>query len=495
MTCPKCQTENQEQTQFCINCGAFLFQSSSPIQTAPLTPPPQETVTPVIPKQVEIPTPPTIHSTIPSQFSKKRLLLFAGFGLVFIAILSSGALSLIRVRQERIPELGRESDSAPVTPVTEKFGGPTPFETQKSQGSLEFSGEDLSKLGVVSLPEGASVQFTYKGVVFMRSPQRSFSEQEIWLLKYFLDLTPQKLLNPPPKAVVTYAKGELKFGTGGFKPNAVAYASGPYIFFSEKSFIHKGLIGFLSDDSIDAVFRTFEHELVHVAQFFAVPDSAKQKMINGKIASKNKLYYSELLPNFIEVAGWQDTKPEENWFLWELSENEQSQKTTRYGKTNPVEDMADTIAGCILTDYEGFSEPRIVWCKEFLGSDAPRIGDSKLPIYPESQLVKSIVGRISDKEIEERYKQEFPLVDIQTWEVKKKNQIENVKNFFETELRQRGWQGSFSKEITKYGVTKYTGDFENSYRKINIQLKTYDTSDEYASAAGGTTIAVISGYK
>lgn len=466
MICPKCQAENLEGAKFCEGCEALLVQS------APLAQIPQPQTLPSQPTEVAAPTPPP---TVPPSrgVSWRRRFLLGGIVLLFLVALSGGIFIFIKERK----------------------GKPSETTTSEVSAPSEFSEEEERKLGIVSPPEGATTQFEYKEITFMRSPGRSFSEQEVWLLKYFVDLTPQKLLDPPPKAIVTYVKGELKLGFAGFNPNAIAYASGSYVFFSEKSFEQGALLGFLTDKSIDAVYRTFEHELVHVVQFYAVPDDIKQKVINGEILSRNMLYYSEILPAFTKAAGWEDIDQSEEKFVWELKEDKESQKTTTYGKTDPVEDMAETFAGYILTDTERFSKTRVEWCREWLGFAIARIGDNKLPIYPDSQLVKTIVGRISDEKIVERYKKEFSLTDVQTWEVSERNQIEKVKKFFKEELALRGWTGSFSKEVTKYDVIKYTGDFDSPYRKMNVQLKTYDASEKYIIAPEGTTIAVVSGYK
>ncbi len=98
-----------------------------------------------------------------------------------------------------------------------------------------FSGTELSKLGVLPLPQNFQIQEEYKGIKLVKSENDEFSDIQISLLKMFIDLSPQKLLTPGPTAIVTFKRGEIRQGTN-YNPNTAAFASGPYIFFNDNSF-------------------------------------------------------------------------------------------------------------------------------------------------------------------------------------------------------------------------------------------------------------------
>jgi hypothetical protein len=354
-----------------------------------------------------------------------------------------------------------------------------------------FSQNELNKLGVIPLPVDFEIQEEYKGIKFVQSPNAKFTPFQINLLEKFIDLTPEKLLNPGPAAIVNFVRSDIQ-SFREFNPETAAFASGPYVFFNDDSF--KPNIP-MADDSIDAALNTFIHELTHIAQFNSIANNLTPRDVDvafGEgLAWTDLVISSELISSFANVTGWeQRTIDNKVDYILPSSINE---RTTDYGKTKIYEDMADTVAGVVLTSISSFSLERITWAYEFLGENQETIRKNKLPFYSNLEPVKATNLQF-DTSKEKNYKDNYEYFTKQVFVTQRTNSITEIFQFYSTELSLRGWTGSFSQTVESNGVIRYKGDFKNEFRDLYIEIYSYDQARGYIVKPQGTIVVVLSGF-
>ncbi|BDQ05113.1 MAG: hypothetical protein KatS3mg084_0631 [Candidatus Dojkabacteria bacterium] len=354
-----------------------------------------------------------------------------------------------------------------------------------------FSNEELAKLGILNLPENFQIQDTYKGIRFVRTAQKSFSEIQLGLLKYFIDITPTRLLNPGPTAIVTYAPGEIA-NVANLNDRTAAFASGSYMFFNDHSF---NPVYPLADTSVDAAFRTFIHELVHVAQFNYIVDRLDPASIDEfykeGLSWIDLVVNSQLIAEFALYAGWQ-VYSEGSKLLYKLPNSVLAQ-TSEYGKSKIYEDMAESVAAFVTTNTVGFSGDRLKWCVQFLGDSDIQVKLHKFPVPFNMQSV-NITNPSYDKNKESSMKQRYKYLDIQYFITEDVNVINDIQYFLSEELSQRGWKGTFTRYRDQNGVVYIKGDFDGTYRDLYLELYTYDHAHGFLVKPRGTIMVVMSGY-
>ena len=456
-------------------------QKPTPNVSAP-PPPPQPTES--IPTA---PPPPNGTFIVPTspESSKKKYLIIGGVILLILLIVAG-----IWFLKPKPPSPNGQGGT------NQNTGQKTPPQRNFHQDTLSnFTKEELNRLGIVNLPEGFQVQEEYKGIKFVKSPKKSFSDNQLALLHYFLDMTPTKLLSPGPTAVVTFETGEVQAGfTTGL--TAVAYASGPYMFFNEESFSGGTLGVLIGDTSVDQAFTSFEHELTHVSQFNTASNIIEEKLANTPAEEKapwdEAALSSSLFDEFAQKAGWTKTT-EEGKVKFELT-NKDSEKTTDYGKTSIVEDMAETVSGIISTKDYDYSDGRKEWALKYLNEDYEKLKPGKFPFSAKFTPVKSFFPDY-DLSKNDEYKAKYKLTAEQIFTYETANSLEEIKNYLQTELNNRGWTGTFTKETKENGVEIYKADFTGEKRDIYVELRSYDNATGYETKPVGTVINVLSGYK
>lgn len=354
-----------------------------------------------------------------------------------------------------------------------------------------FSDIELGKLGILSLPENFQIQETYKGIRFVRSPKKSFSDIQIRLLKQFVDKTPQKLLNPGPTAIVTYQKGEIKQGTN-FNPNTAAFASGSYIFFNDESF-NPTLP--LADNSVDAAFSTYLHEMTHIAQFNEAskdltPENIDESYVVG-YTWIDLVLNSNLITEFAKYTNWQktviDKKPDY------ILNDKEAERTTDYGKSKIYEDMAETVAAICITNTTDISVGRQQWALEYLSETKENLKIGKFPFSEKYEQVNASNLQY-DTSKENEMKSTHQYVDRQVFINQKLNQINDIENFMNAELNARGWNGKFVKSVESNNIIRFKGNFTNPERDMYIEIYSYDEATGFSIKPKGTIIVVINGY-
>ncbi|GIW57057.1 MAG: hypothetical protein KatS3mg083_002 [Candidatus Dojkabacteria bacterium] len=354
-----------------------------------------------------------------------------------------------------------------------------------------FSPDEIKKLGILSLPENFQVQDQYKGIRFVMSPKKSFSDTQLGLLKYFIDITPVKLLQPGPTAIVTYAPGEISYASN-VNERVAAFASGSYIFFNDNSFNPNFP---LADSSVDAAYSTFIHELIHVAQFNHILDLLDQTVIDKfykeGLSWIDLVVNSNLIADFAVVAGWQAYSEGEK-LMYSLNYPDLAQ-TSDYGKSKIYEDMAESVSAFVSTNTKGFSRNRMQWSASFLEESERTIKLQKFPV-PENMKSVNITNPNYDRSKESKMRNNYNYVDIQYFLTDDLNSIDAIHSFIAKELNERGWQGNFIKYQDKNGVLYVKGDFDGKFRDMYIELYSYDQAKGYVVKPRGTIMVVISGY-
>lgn len=453
--------------------------------------PPEILVQPISPAPPVPPAQPVDYSVnnavLPPSKKTKRIIV----GLIIILIIALvclGSYFLVFIKKSKTDQVN-SSEKQESKPTAERQFHPETLST--------FTKEELQNLGVVTLPEGFQVQEEYKGVKFTKSPQISFTPEQLSLIHRFLDRTPAKLLTPGPAAVVTYGKGEVDTGPFGVSLGTVAFASGNYLFFNEEAF--KGGLGVvLADTSIDQAFNAFEHELMHVTQFNEISKQLTQEALL-QLAEKESSWMelvqnSNIIADFAAIAGWKKG-PDPNELEKEiyLLENKETALTSEYGKTKIVEDMAETVAGTILTRYEQFSPERKNWALRYLNETEESLKKGKFPSSSLYVAAQPLFARF-DYTKEDEYKAKYTTTDKQAFVSEKTNSLEEIKNYLSIELAARGWAGTLTKEVKEDGIEIYKGDFLGNKRDMYLELRSYDNATGYSEKPTGTQIIVISGY-
>jgi len=372
---------------------------------------------------------------------------------------------------------------------------------QATQTFSPYSLEELKMFGAVLPPKDAFVQETYKGIRFLATPKSRYTKRQIALLKWFIDRTPPALLTPGPSAIITYGPGEVHFPPGS-SVISVALASGPFVFFGSKSFHTNNTF---SAGSLEGVFRAFEHELVHVLQFQRVAadiDRPKalyefrktdRQVIWNKAALDTRLFRS-----FMEATGWRML--DGSHIHRRLVRPDWShEKTSSYGRSNILEDMAETVSFVIIGDLTPLSKKRVSWATRLLGyksrESALRHTFPYSPLFKQVKLMGDSVARFDKSKIR-LFQKRYSFIDLEHFVSDKKGSFEAIVNSLEEGFKDRGWKRISRKKIRlKQGQIKEIMEFEGKWKDVYVEVITYDFAKGYLLKPVGTIITVLSGLK
>lgn len=459
-----------------------------PIQPMPQAPMPQSTFNLI---------------TTPAPKSKKKLaLLVIIAGVLFIA-LGGGIVYFIQKQPSSQTADNQIQTTSPVS-LSPNTSEPPP-NSQKIQKRTAinpetltvFTAEELQAVGIVPLPKGFSIQEEYKGVRFVRSPQKEFSQSDLTFLKRFLDRTPNKLLDNSSAVIVTYDKSEVNLGLGNIDVSRIAFASGNYVYFNDQSFNGGTFSSLDGTDNLDTTFESFEHELVHVYQYNQIIDQlASTDIANSqdRYLLTNLMIDSSFMREFATIADWQKGESQiPGEVVYKLT-NEDT-KTTKYAKTNMLEDMAETIRVVVaLHDFE-VSPARQKWAYQFLQTTRDNL--SKLGLFPYFEDSPPVAGVISyNAEVYDAYKLKYPKYDKRNFLNQTAMPLDQVAQRYIDELQARGWtwSGNLDKKNDYDKVAISSTLFTSPERDIYIELRNYDNAEGYSQKPTGTVVTVISGY-
>lgn len=247
-----------------------------------------------------------------------------------------------------------------------------------------LSPEDENALGVITPPESAREIASHNGIPIFETESRPFTEDEVAEIIRVLDLVPAKMLETPPKAIIA-ASSETRGRI--IRPNTVATASGPYIFLGT-AFFEGAAGGFNASTTENDRLSIFMHEYAHVLQYYHLdPETGKQSNLEDS---------SSLVFDFATSVGWTaktsvsgdyvsgDQIPfnTQSYIRWELPE-ELETETTKYGRTNTVEDQAESFGWVVAGHPSYVSDARVAYVLDYLGEPKEAFTQGIVPIHPD----------------------------------------------------------------------------------------------------------------
>lgn len=311
--------------------------------------------------------------------------------------------------------------------------------------------------GFEELPKVIVNETTYKDVRLISTPQRPFSDKEISILKIIIDFIPQKLFDYRPWAIIS-TKFEGEDFVSKVNPEGVAFTSGPYVFVSDVTFTK--VDGF-DTGTFRGLLRVMSHEFTHTAQFFET-----QKIPNSYINSY--LESSDIVKDWISKMGWKLENDK-----WMLSSNELS---TEYGKSTPVEDMADAVGSMIIGDEYSISKSRADWILAWLGIDKETLFKGTIPL---SSTIKQRRIEANDLKLLAKYKDDSALqqdaINFQSTEI---TPVKDLVKFYGNEFKKRGWNGVINAngtgELVYQNKLKINMEMDkNPMRVVTIVMSVY----------------------
>jgi hypothetical protein len=357
-----------------------------------------------------------------------------------------------------------------------------------------YNYEELKMLGVITPPKDGFVQNEYKGIKFIATSKRKYTEKELKFFKYFIDRTPSLLIKSAPSAIINADVGLV----------SKAQASGPYIYFDSSDF---DTGGFFSAASFEGVFRGFVHEWVHVYQFReAMLESNLTKVRKRFKKHKRQTYWnylvkkSKLIASFADVTEW---KPiiykhldKKNYRL----KNSKKAQTSNYGRTDIMEDMAETISLVVIGDLTPLSQQRVDWVIDRLHLKSQ--GQVLQHTFPYAKIYKPVVlngtGITGFNETKMReYAKTYPFSDIAHFVSKKKQKAySKIVSLLEKGFKERGWEKVSSKELhLKNGIKKHLFEYRGKWRDLYVEVISYEDATGYLTKPEETIITVLSGYR
>ncbi len=211
----------------------------------------------------------------------------------------------------------------------------------------------------------------HNGIEIKWTDKQPLNSEKIDWIKRILDSAPEYLSkNYPINQILSANYQEMGFSEmeETLSTNTAAYASGTNIFIADK--LLQDVASAVSDPITEAEFRrTLYHEWMHVAQYQELIQTLTEEYLREYSASgiRHLFNISPYVENFGFSAGWYY---KENFTTPDLKEDEESQKSSWYGKFMMYEDMAETASGVFTCDAYEYSQARINYITKLAGKQA-----------------------------------------------------------------------------------------------------------------------------
>ncbi len=292
--------------------------------------------------------------------------------------------------QKNIPPLNIPSPLA--TPVS----SPAETQTLAPPGTTEY-GRKRYRAAKATIEEAKSVQkrigntfgsieitnesvFThsenYKGITIKWTDAQVIPPDRLAWIKSAIDILPPYFISDHPIGGIYSAQHtELGLTTNPVLSGASAYASGFNIFLTS-IFTNPGTLYKMDKQEI---VRTLFHEWMHVVQHYEILETFTEEYLS---IPGNLLVVMPLSPfnkEFAKSVGWEFVSDEYADSTYaKLKDDPESQKTTDYGKTSYIEDIAETMSSFMLCDASHMSQARIIWAQNQTGKSANDFCPAKL---------------------------------------------------------------------------------------------------------------------
>lgn len=129
--------------------------------------------------------------------------------------------------------------------------------------------------------------------------------------------------------------------------------------------------------------RVMAHELAHVDQYDALSADYLDRLLAGELTEIRLWEGSTLILDFAEETGWVNTADDGALPQWQLPGSVQA--ATPYGRTNPAEDMAETVALAVIGQGNRLDRARQRWVEGYLDTPLAELSDGK-PFVPQGAM-------------------------------------------------------------------------------------------------------------
>lgn len=351
--------------------------------------PPAASIAPQTPSAIPVaPSPPPIGIQPAAKRKFPLIWIFLGITTLTLGIGGTLAFAAInnQIKTQKTPATGNLLSNSPTEPTITPFVYSTPVPTPLPKtiapsGTPEFKLKNY-RTERATIAEAQAVQNrigstfgniiisdesifihseVYKGITIKWTRDQPIPPDRLAWIKAAIDALPDFFIkNHPVVNFISASNSELGL-TSAANGGAVAYASGLNIFFTNR-ILKDSILGAATKK--DMVFTIF-HEYVHIVQHYEVLQTFSEEYLS---IPGNLIVVMKIVPfnkDFAKTAGWEfqyDEYGDSSYAI--LKTDPESQKTTDYGKTSYIEDLADTAAGMIACDTAKISAVRIKWVEE-----------------------------------------------------------------------------------------------------------------------------------
>jgi hypothetical protein len=300
---------------------------------------------------------------------------------------------------------------------------------------------------------------------------RTINLDELALVTEGFGLIPQPLLDKAaPEAIFRVAEGEQVSSL------ASAYSKGFDIYLIDHTFE-------VADTPV-VMQSILTHELVHVAQFGALVDESKDPDFE---ATDNAMERSSLVSDFASSVGWSAFEDGDS-LTWALSD---PSGTTAYGRSDPVEDMADSVAAITTGAEDTISPSRVDWIVNWLDTDLATLTRGA-PWIPAGSENSTSTDPLFALELARQYGIVNPLPAYYVWDTDRTS-IEHMASLIRQGLVSHGWAGSFT-AIDDPSIPRVAGLFSIGTRTMWVELWDFPRGVNIAGGPDKPLIAyVVSG--
>jgi hypothetical protein len=297
---------------------------------------------------------------------------------------------------------------------------------------------------------------------------RTINLDELNLVAAGFGLIPQALLDKAsPEALFRVGEGEE------VSTLASAYSKGFDIYLIDHTFE-------VADTPV-VMQLILAHELVHVAQFAGLVDESKAADF---VPTDNAIGESALVKDFASATGW-SSYIEGDTLIWTLAE---PGGTTEYGRSDPVEDMADSVAAVITGAEDSISRSRVDWIIDWLDSDLATLTRGAPWIPPNAENSTS-----TDPLFAVELARQSGIIDpspaYYVWDIDSTS-IEHLAGLVQQGLATHGWTGSFT-AIDDPSIPRVAGLFSIGTRTMWVEVWDFPRGENISGGPDRPLIAYV----